>query len=72
MTSNDTKHSSGRMVLDVVNDTNSDELLTNELEFPINGARIFERYFESFYVGDKTKETMDLNGISGLCTFGKP
>ena len=63
MTSNDTKHSSWRMILDVMNDTNSDELLTNELELPINGARIFERYLESSYIGDKTKETMGLNGI---------
>ncbi len=38
-TSNDTKRSSGRMALDVMNDTNTDELRTNESELPINGAK---------------------------------
>jgi hypothetical protein len=41
--------------------------------FPTTGENIFAKKLETPYVGREfTKDTIGLNGISGLWIFGKP
>jgi hypothetical protein len=40
--------------------------------FPSTGDKIFTKKLETPYVGEFTKDTICLNGISGLWIFGKP
>ena len=39
---------------------------------PPSRARILAKCFDSWYVGECTKDTIGHNGTSGLCTFGRP
>jgi hypothetical protein len=39
---------------------------------PTTGDKIFPKKLETPYVGEFTKDTIGLNGISGLWIFGKP
>jgi hypothetical protein len=41
------------------------------LVFPTTGDKIFPKELETPYVGEFTKDTISLNGISGLWIFGK-
>ena len=40
--------------------------------FPATGDKIFAKKLDTPYVGEFTKDTIGLNGISGLWIFGKP
>ena len=51
---------------------NSAEFLTWEADLPTSGARMETRCFDSWYVGEFTKETIGLKGVPGLWTFGSP
>jgi hypothetical protein len=40
--------------------------------FPTTGDNIFAKKLETPYVGESTKDTIGVNGISGLWISGKP
>ena len=71
-TSKETMTSSSRTVFWRMKVENSTELRTPESVFPMRGERIQVRCFESWYVGDCTKETIGRSGTSGLCILGRP
>ena len=51
---------------------NSLEFLTEDCDLPTSGDKIVARYFDSWYVGEVTKDAIGLSGTPGLCIFGRP
>ena len=64
-TSKETRTSSSQTVFWRIKVENSTELRTPESVFPTRGERIRVRCFESWYIGDCTKETIGRSGTSG-------
>ena len=65
-TSKEIRVSLSLRVCEDMNVAKSVELRTLWLVLPTSGAKILERCLDNWYVGEDTKETIGLRGVSGL------
>ena len=70
--SKDTSTSPSDMLCSAMKLANSFELCAADGDFPTSGDKSWDRCFESWYVGECTKDAIGLSGISGIWTFGSP
>jgi hypothetical protein len=71
-TSKETNTSFSLKVLEDMNSAKSLEFRTADGESPTSGDRIFERCFDSWYVGELMKDTIGRKGMPDLWTLGRP